>query len=280
MSSGFLFSSMPVGAPLTTVPLWTFSANGVTYSFAAIAARRRSSKSAFKFANHRSLFRCPPAPWWAVILHGLEKTVRFGRPLATARGAIFLLHGRGGSPRDIAGLAAALPDAGLAFAAPAAHGSTWYPNRFLVPTVQNEPWLSSALAVVGHLIDEALAAGLTAERLGFIGFSQGACLALEYAARHGRRYGFVAGLSGALIGPIDAVRPRAELQGTPVLLGCAEADPHIPVDYVEQSAALLESSGAQVSKQIYPGSDHSVFPEEIEWLQQQVSSLPWGQRKS
>jgi len=209
-------------------------------------------------------------------LHDTQGTLRFGQPLSKARGAVVLVHGRGSSPQDIAGLAGVLPDAGLAFLAPAAEGGTWYPQRFLVPLEGNEPWLSSALNVIARLAAEVKAAGVAPERTGLVGFSQGACLALEFAARHPLRYGFVAGLSGALIGPLGAPRPAGDLRGTPVLLGCAERDPHIPIEYVERSAGTLSRMGADVTKQIFPGGSHTVFPEEIEWLSQRAPMDPDG----
>lgn len=212
-------------------------------------------------------------------LHDAKATLRFGKPLSTARGAVILIHGRGSSPNDIAGLADALPGAGLAFLAPAAEGGTWYPQRFFVPTEANEPWLSSALGVIAALAAEAGAAGIAAEKLGLVGFSQGACLALEFAARHPRRYGLVAALSGALIGPLGTPRPPGDLRGTPVLLGCAERDPHIPLEYVERSAQTLSQLGAEVTRQIFPGGYHTVFPEEVEWLRQRLPPAEAGKAK-
>jgi predicted esterase len=203
-------------------------------------------------------------------LHGPQGTLRLGPPLTAAKGAVILLHGRGSSPDDIAGLADVLSGAGLAFLAPAAEGGTWYPQRFFVPLPANEPWLSSALAVIAALAAEAQAAGLGPQQLGIAGFSQGACLALEFAARHPRRYAFVAGLSGALIGPLATARRPGNLDATPVLLGCAESDAHIPVEYVERSAEALARMGADVTKRIFPGSAHTVFPEEVEWLRQRA----------
>ena len=133
-------------------------------------------------------------------IHSTQDTLRLGAPLAQTAGALILLHGRGSSAEDIAGLARSLKGAPgpLAFLAPNATGGTWYPQRFFVPLADNEPWLSSALGVVDELIGEVRAAGIPFERIGIAGFSQGACLTLEYAARNPRRYGFVAGLSGAL----------------------------------------------------------------------------------
>ena len=199
-------------------------------------------------------------------LHDLEGTLRFGEKLKQAERAVILLHGRGASPRDIAGMTRLLPTKGLSFIAPAAQDSTWYPNRFLAPLSENEPYLTSALVLIEALVAEAKEAGLTREQIGFIGFSQGACLALEYAARRPERYAFVAALSGALIGPLDTGRPEADLRQTPILVACAENDSHIPLDYVESTAHLLTHMNAQVTKMIFPGSAHTVFPQELDWL--------------
>jgi phospholipase/carboxylesterase len=122
-------------------------------------------------------------------------------------------------------------------------------------------------------VQEAVAAGIPTERIGLIGFSQGACLALEHTARAGKRYGFTAGLSGALIGPLDTPRPNRDLLGTPILLGCAESDAHIPIEHVEHTASILTAMNAEVTKQIYAGGAHTVFPQEIAWLNQQLAKL-------
>ncbi|MFH1500194.1 MAG: alpha/beta hydrolase [Verrucomicrobiota bacterium] len=198
--------------------------------------------------------------------HDSANTIRLGPALNRARGVVILVHGRGSSAGDIIGLADIFGRADLAFVAPQAANHSWYPHRFLAPTAQNEPALSSALAVIDALVDEALAAGIPSERIALAGFSQGACLVLEYAARNPRRYAFIAALSGALIGPTDTPRDCGDLQRTPVLLGCAEQDAHIPVEHVEHSAAALAACNADVTKQIFPGSAHTVFDAEVDWL--------------
>jgi phospholipase/carboxylesterase len=205
------------------------------------------------------------------LMHRIEDTLRLGEPLGRARGAVILIHGRGSSPHDIADLADVMSGESLAFLVPAAEGGTLYPERFLVPPERNEPWLSGALNLLDRLRAEAESAGLGRERIALVGFSQGGCLALEFAARHPGRYGFVAGLSGALIGPLETPRPAGDLHATPVLLGCAERDAHIPVAYVERSAAVFSRLGAEVTKRIFPGSAHTIFPEEIEWLKARAS---------
>jgi phospholipase/carboxylesterase len=203
-------------------------------------------------------------------LHDLSDTLRFGAPLAQATGAVILLHGRGSSAQDIAGLGRALKNETLACLAPNASGGAWYPQRFLAPLAQNEPWLSSALGVIDRLLKEVQSAGIPLERIGLAGFSQGACLALEYAARNPRRYGFVAGLSGALIGPLDTPRLATDLGKTPVLVACAEGDAHIPLEFVEQSAATFLTFNAELTKHVFHGGTHTIFAEELVWLREQV----------
>jgi len=200
-------------------------------------------------------------------------TFRLGHPLAGARGALILIHGRGSSPEDIAGLAEAFDSDGFAILAPGADGGSWYPQRFSVPLEHNEPSLTHALNTIDALVQEVTAAGIPSERIGLIGFSQGACLALEHTARAGTRYGFTAALSGALIGPLATPRAKRDLRGTPILLGCAESDAHIPLEYINHSAAVLADMNAKVTKQIYAGGAHTVFSQEIAWLNQQLAHL-------
>jgi predicted esterase len=180
---------------------------------------------------------------------------------------MLMVHGRGATAEDILSLADQLNLAGVACLAPQAANNTWYPNRFLAPLPDNEPWLSSALAFLEDVHGRILQAGLPHERIVFLGFSQGACLALEYAARHPRRYGGLVGLSGALIGPDDTQRNYAgSLEGTPVFLGCSDVDPHVPKERVHQAAAVLRDLGGQVTERLYPQMDHSVNLDEIEFV--------------
>ena len=152
-------------------------------------------------------------------LHDPARVLVAGPPLARARAVTILLHGRGGSADDIAGLATVLAIDGLTFLVPEATGHTWYPQRFLAPLTANEPWLGSALGVVATLVAQATAAGIPTARIAVAGFSQGACLALESVARMPARYGAAIALSGALIGPPDEPRPPVpagrSLDGTP-----------------------------------------------------------------
>jgi predicted esterase len=185
-----------------------------------------------------------------------------------------LIHGRGASAADILGLADPLARPGLAFLAPQAAGNTWYPRRFLEPLASNEPWLSSALAVVEGLMADLGTAGLPPGRVVLLGFSQGACLALEYAYRRPRRYGGVVGLSGGLIGPDGTPRPpTGDLAGTPVFLGCSDSDSHIPLGRVHEAAEVLGRLGGAVTERIYPGMGHTINADEVAAVQALLGGL-------
>lgn len=187
-----------------------------------------------------------------------------GAPLQHASGAVVMLHGRGATAESILTLAAELRVPGMAFIAPQATGNAWYPLSFLAPTAQNEPWLSSALATVGRTVRDIEEAGIPAERIFLLGFSQGACLASEWVARNARRYGGLFALSGGLIGDDSASRDYAgSLDGMPAFFGCSDIDAHIPASRVEESGRILEGLGARVDVRLYPGMGHTVNADEI-----------------
>uniref|UniRef100_UPI0035B07334 alpha/beta hydrolase n=1 Tax=Promineifilum sp. TaxID=2664178 RepID=UPI0035B07334 len=197
--------------------------------------------------------------------HGGQPLRAAGRPLAEADSALILLHGRGATAESILDLVDYLPRPGMTYLAPQAAQQTWYPLSFLSPLAQNEPYLSSALWRVGEVMAQVEAAGIPAERTFLGGFSQGACLAAEYAARHARRYGGLLLFSGGLIGPPGVARDYAgSLAGTPVFLGCSDVDPHIPLARVEETAEVLRRLGAIVDLRIYPRMGHTINQDEIE----------------
>ena len=213
--------------------------------------------------------------------HAGQPVLAAGAPPERARAALIMVHGRGATARDILTLAPELErgggPSGFAFLAPQAAGNTWYPRSFLAPLASNEPFLSSALAAVGAAVARATAAGIPPERTILLGFSQGACLALEYAARNARRWGGVAGLSGGLIGPEGTPRERAgSLGGTPVFLGCSDSDPHIPAARVEESAGVLRRLGGDVTARLYPGMGHTVNEDEIASVRAMMAKLAGG----
>ena len=200
-----------------------------------------------------------------------------GEALASARSVVLMLHGRGASAEDILLLAGELHQPGFAYLAPQAAENTWYPNRFLVPLADNEPWLSSALAFVGDVFAQIINADIPAERVILLGFSQGACLTLEFAARNARRYGGVVGLSGALIGPDDTPRDyKGSLEHTPIFLGCSDVDVHVPKERVQHAAGILRNLGGIVTERLYPNMGHSVNQDEIMFVRgmQQLLATP------
>lgn len=197
-----------------------------------------------------------------------------GEPVSRARAAMLMIHGRGARAEDIVSLANEFNVPGFAYFAPQAAENTWYPNRFLVPLVENEPWLSSALKFVNDVFTEIINAGIAAEQIMLLGFSQGACLALEFAARNAKHYGGIVGLSGALIGPDDTPRDYAgSLAGTPVFLGCSDVDFHVPRERVDQTAEVLRRLGGEVTERLYPNMDHSVNQDEIDFIRGMMQTL-------
>lgn len=197
--------------------------------------------------------------------HQNGRVLTAGADLENARTALILLHGRGARAQDILSLSSDLSQPGLAFLAPQAEGFTWYPNRFIAPLEQNEPYLSGAVAVVDHIVQQVQAHGIPTERIFLGGFSQGACLATEYVVRNPMRYGGLLVFSGGYIGPLNEPRQSSgDLQGTPVFLGCSDPDPHIPLQRVRDTTSLLRSMGAHVTEEIYPNMGHTIIQAEID----------------
>lgn len=205
--------------------------------------------------------------------HGAP-AVQAGAPVDGARGALLLVHGRGGSPEDMLTLGRELEADDFAWFAPRATGHSWYPYSFLAPMERNEPGLSSGLAVLGELLDGVVAAGLPAKRIVLLGFSQGACLSLEFVARNAPPLGGVAGLSGGLIGPPGTARHYGgSLTGTRVFLGCSDVDPHIPLERVHETSAVFREMGADITQRIYPGMGHTVNVDELQHVREMISQL-------
>lgn len=207
-------------------------------------------------------------------MHEGQRLQVAGEALDSARAAVVMAHGRGATASDILTLAGELAMPGFAFLAPQAANNTWYPNRFSDPIETNEPWLSSALAALEQAVGRAAAARIPPVRTILLGFSQGACLALEFAARHARRYGALVGLSGALIGPEGTPRDYlGSLAGTPVFLGCSDVDPHVAKEYVIESGEALARLGGLVTVRLYPNMPHTVNQDEIEFVRALMTDL-------
>lgn len=203
-----------------------------------------------------------------------------GVALADATYALVLVHGRGGTAEGMWPIARAAKAMDAALIAPVAVGNSWYPQRFLAPFALNEPWLSSALSAVGAAVTQVRDAGIADQRIILVGFSQGACLTLEYAARSaatGARFGGVVAMAGAL--PGDPAVPRSDsgsLHGTPVVLACGDADAHIPEASVRQSADVFTELGATVDLRIYAGLGHDITGDQIAALAALADSVRGG----
>ncbi len=207
-------------------------------------------------------------------IHANQRVLSWGAPLGQASAALILVHGRGATAESILPLAAEVAGPEVAALAPQAAGNTWYPHRFLAPLEANEPYLSSALASVDRQVEQAVSAGIPRERIVVLGFSQGACLSLEYAARNPARYGGIVSLSGGLIGPEGVpLEHDGTLEGTPVFLGVSDNDFHVPADRVAESAAVFEGMGADVTARLYPGIGHTVVDDELDYVRDLLAKL-------
>jgi predicted esterase len=206
--------------------------------------------------------------------HEGQPLVSAGLPLGQGHTVLIMVHGRNAAPANILDLVPRFGHSSVTALAPTAAGRTWYPNSFMAECETNEPGLSSGLGVLGGIVDDVIAAGVPTERIVLLGFSQGACLASEFAARNPRRYGSIVAYSGGLIGPPGTTwESRGSFDDTPVFLGCSDVDGHVPKSRVEESAEVLERMGAAVTMRLYEGMGHLVNDDEITFTRQLLDAL-------
>jgi phospholipase/carboxylesterase/glyoxalase family protein len=206
-------------------------------------------------------------------VHRGQPVLHAGAALDQATAAMLLVHGRGADAEDILALGRALMRPGWAYLAPQAAGGAWYPNGFMAPIESNQPYLGWALEILEELV-ATVEAAVPLQRVVLLGFSQGACLTLEFAARHARRYGGVVGFSGGLIGPEGTPRDYpGSFSGTPVFLGCSDVDPHIPKARVEHTAEVLRKMDADVTMRIYERMGHTVNQDELAFAAGMLATL-------
>lgn len=207
--------------------------------------------------------------------HRGQPVLQAGAISAEASAAMIMLHGRGADAADILSLSQIIGENEIAYLAPEAANHAWYPNSFLAPVEQNEPGRTSALGVIAELIADVTSKGrIGPERIALLGFSQGACLALEFAARNPRRYGGVLALSGGLIGESLALEDYSgSLAETPIFVGCSDVDPHIPLERVQQSTKIMGDLGADVTERIYSGMAHTINEDEIDHVRRIVAAM-------
>lgn len=188
-----------------------------------------------------------------------------GKNLEQAEKAIVMIHGRGGSAEDILRMSSYLHVDNFALLAPQAENHTWYPYSFIAPVQENEPWLSSAIDLIDHTVKLALDNGIRAENIYFFGFSQGACLTLEYLARHGQRYGGAIAIIGGVIGEkINRDNYTGDFAQTPIFIGTSNPDFHVPLERVEATVSILAQMNANVKLMVYQNAGHSINREEID----------------
>ena len=205
-----------------------------------------------------------------------KKIIARGEALSKADRLLIMVHGRGGDAGDILSLASHLDVDGYALLAPQATGHSWYPQSFLAPVQFNEPWLSSALQVLNETVQEGIDNGIAREQIFFLGFSQGACLVLEFVARNAARYGGVVALTGGLIGDkINLENYQGDFAGTPVFIGTSDPDAHVPVERVYATANILKDMGGDVTEKVYPNMGHTINQSELDL----ANKLVFGSRK-
>jgi phospholipase/carboxylesterase len=193
-----------------------------------------------------------------------EELIIYAGNKINAKKALIMLHGRGANAEDILSLAENLDVTDYLLAAPQASGNSWYPNSFLANPKNNEPWLSSALDLI-HIIEVGLIKqGIKKEKIYFLGFSQGACLTLEYTARNADQYGGIVAFTGGLIGDkIYTENYKGNFKNIPVFIGTSNPDLHVPVERVKATANILRDMGADVTEKIYPNMGHTINQDEI-----------------
>lgn len=206
--------------------------------------------------------------------HQRQQLLQAGEMFDDAKAAMIMIHGRGATAGNILMLAENLDQPGFTYIAPQAANYTWYPYSFMAPIEDNEPGISSGLQVIADIFQNLEEKGIPYEKTILLGFSQGACLATEYAARNPRRYGGTVGLSGGLIGPeVSAQNYNGSLDGTPVFLGCSDIDPHIPKERVEETAEIFRQLGGDVTMRLYPNMEHTINEDEIDRVKEMMQVL-------
>ena len=194
-----------------------------------------------------------------------KNIITTGKELSKDSKVLVMIHGRGGGAEDILSLASHLNVNEFTLIAPQATNNTWYPYSFLAPSAQNEPWLSSALQLLKELIEDIKSKGIASEDIYFLGFSQGACLALEFVTRNATRYGGVVAFTGGLIG--DKIYPenyKGDFAGTAVFIGSSNPDMHVPVERVYATTNILKNMNANVTEKLYAGMGHTINQDELD----------------
>ena len=201
------------------------------------------------------------------------ETITDGVPLNSAKKALIMIHGRGASTHDILSISKHLNVADYALVAPQAENRTWYPYSFLVPINENEPSFSKSLEAIHNVVVAIQQNGIEKENIYFLGFSQGACLALEFTARNAAKYGGIVAFTGGLIGDkVYEDHYKGNFENTPIFIGTSDPDFHVPVERVNETETLLKKMGAAVTKKIYDNMGHTISQDEIDIVNEIIFS--------
>lgn len=201
----------------------------------------------------------------------MNNIIRKGTAIQETDKVAILIHGRGASTASILSLADHLNLNGFALMAPEAEGNTWYPYSFMAPDQQNEPAFSKAIGIIDALVKDCLKEGIKSKNIYFIGFSQGACLTLEYTAQNALQYGGVIAFTGGLIGQtLSKDKYQGDFAKTPIFIGSSERDMHVPLSRIEESVNLLKEMGADVKMMIFKDTQHTIRQEEIDWVNKNI----------
>jgi phospholipase/carboxylesterase len=194
-----------------------------------------------------------------------KNIVTAGVPVENAKSALVMIHGRGASAQSMTPLSSYLNTKDMAVFAPQASRHSWYPTSFIAPVEENQPALDSALEVISGLVQDIIKAGIPAEQIYFLGFSQGACLTLEYVTRNAMKYGGVIAFTGGLIGKdLQMENYKGDFKQTPVLITTGNPDAHVPLKRVKESASVMEKMNGKMHLIVYPAKQHTITNEEID----------------
>jgi len=201
----------------------------------------------------------------------MSNWIQTGLSLSESKKALILLHGRGASAESILSLTSYLDLADFSVFAPQAAQRTWYPYGFMASDQGNLSALNSSLLQVSLLFQFLIENEKAPEQIYVMGFSQGACLSLEFTSRNAQKFGGVVAFTGGLIGEkLEEKKYKGDFQGTPILLSSSAHDMHVPAQRIHDSAQLLQKMGAEVSLSLFEDELHTIRPEELTWVNQRL----------
>lgn len=198
-----------------------------------------------------------------------------GEALHNAAVVCVFVHGRGQPPELMdEAVIRRLKTSGVAYVLPRAPGGAWYAARAVDPlTEQSRGQLTASLEHLSAAINDASGQARPGTPLLLAGFSQGACLVLEYALKFGPWSGALASLTGCRVGVATDDRPLSDLAGLPVYMTAADGDAWIPVPNWAEAAEAMAKARARLRADFFPGRGHEPSPPEIIVLDSMLAAL-------